>query len=145
MILQLLSSANACEGMTRAEGVRLANVERQVLHDAFSASIRGNLTACTPPSVQPKQLTSGERAALKAHILCDPEPEPDGVSAWRQVDLCEPVERISAVGYRPWGLSRVDTGVKSVLSQNVWCREPRRHREPDPVKGRIWPVHISAV
>ena len=47
----------------------------------------------------------GQQAALKAHILRGPEPERDGVSAWRLADLCEHVERAYGVRYSQWGLS----------------------------------------
>jgi hypothetical protein len=40
-----------------------------------------------PRSYCPEQLTAGQQAALKAHILRWPQPERDEVSAWRLVDL----------------------------------------------------------
>jgi transposase len=52
-----------------------------------------------------EQLGPGQQAALKAHILRGPEPERDGVSAWRLADLCEYVERTYGVSYSQWGLS----------------------------------------
>jgi transposase len=105
--LRLLAIANALEGMTRAEAARLAGMERQALHDAIQ---RFNAEGPDGPhdrprSGRPEQLTSGQQAALKAHILRGPEPERDGVSAWRLVDLCEHVERTYGVSYSEWGLS----------------------------------------
>jgi transposase len=57
--------------------------------------------------VCPEQLTPGQQAALKAHILRGPEPERDGVSTWRLIDLCDYAEQTCGVSYSQWGLSRV--------------------------------------
>ncbi len=108
-ILRLLAIANALEGMTRAEAARLAGMERQALHDAiqrFNAEGPDGLHD-RPRSGRPEHLTPGQQAALKAHLLRGPQPERDGVSAWRLVDLCDYVERTYGVSYSQWGLSRV--------------------------------------
>ena len=105
--LRLLAIANTLEGMTRAEAARLAGMERQALHDAiqrFNAEGPDGLHD-RPRSGRPEQLSPGQQAALKAHILQGPEPERDGVSAWRLVDLCAHVERTDGVSYSEWGLS----------------------------------------
>ena len=105
--LRLLAIANALEGMTRAEAARLAGMERQALHDAiqrFNAEGPDGLHD-RPRTGRPEQLSPGQQAALKAHILRGPEPERDGVSAWRLADLCEHVERVYGVRYSQWGLS----------------------------------------
>ena len=97
--LRLLAIANALEGMTRAEAARLAGRERQAPPDAilrFNVEEPGGLHD-RPRSGRPEQLTSGQQAALKAHILRGPEPERDGVSAWRLVDLCAYVEQTGSV------------------------------------------------
>jgi transposase len=106
-VLRLLAIANALEGMTRAEAARLAGMERQALHDAiqrFNAEGPDGLHD-RPRTGRPEQLSPGQQAALKAHILRGPEPERDGVSAWRLADLCEHVERAYGVSYSQWGLS----------------------------------------
>src|SRR4051812_17439271 len=93
--LRLLAIANALEGMTRAEAARLAGVERQALHDAvlrFNAEGPDGLHDRPRPG-RPERLSEGQQAALKAHILRGPDPERDGVSAWRLVD---PVSTSSA-------------------------------------------------
>src|SRR5215203_7436220 len=97
--LRLLAIANALEGMTRAEAARLTGMERQALHDAiqrFNAEGPDGLHD-RPRTGRPEQLTPGQQAALKAHILRGPEPERDGVSAWRLVDLCDYVEQTYGV------------------------------------------------
>ena len=105
--LRLLAIANALEGMTRAEAARLAGMERQALHDALQRfNVEGpDGLHDRPRTGRPEQLSPGQQAALKAHILRGPEPERDGVSAWRLVDLCHYVERAYGVSYSPWGLS----------------------------------------
>src|SRR3954454_5569320 len=105
--LRLLAIANALEGMTRAEAARLAGVERQALRDAvlrFNAEGPEGLHDRPRPG-RPERLSEGQQAALKAHILRGPDPERDGVSAWRLVDLCDHVERRYGVRYSVWGLS----------------------------------------
>ncbi len=104
---RLLALANALEGMTRAEAARLAGMERQALRDAvlrFNAEGPDGLYDRPRPG-RPERLSEGQQAALKAHILRGPDPERDGVSAWRLVDLCDHVERRYAVRYSAWGLS----------------------------------------
>src|SRR5919107_1376678 len=88
--MRLLAIANALKCMTRAEAARLAGMERQALHDAvqrFNAEGPDGLHD-RPRTGRREQLTPGQQAALKAHILRGPEPERDGVSVWRLVDLC---------------------------------------------------------
>ncbi|WP_162820832.1 helix-turn-helix domain-containing protein [Microvirga calopogonii] len=106
-VLRLLAIANALEGMTRTEAARLAGMERQALHDAIQRFNAEGPDALQdrPRSGRPEQLSPGQQAALRAHILHGPEPERDGVSAWRLVDLCEHVERTYRVRYSQWGLS----------------------------------------
>ena len=81
--MRLLAIANALEGMTRAEAARLAGMERQALHDAvqrFNAEGPERLHDKPRPG-RPEQLSEGQQAALKAHILRGPRPERDGISA----------------------------------------------------------------
>jgi transposase len=105
--LRLLAIANALEGIPRTEAARLAGMERQALHDAIQRFNAEGPDALHDRhrSGRPEQLSPGQQAALKAHILRGPEPERDGVSAWRLVDLCEHVERTYGVRYSEWGLS----------------------------------------
>src|SRR5215218_9575594 len=105
--MRLLAIANALEGMTRAAAARLAGMERQALHDAvqrFNAAGPERFHDKPRPG-RPEQLSEGQQAALKAHILRGPRPERDGISAFRLVDLCEYVEQAYGVRYSVWGLS----------------------------------------
>jgi transposase len=107
--MRLLAIANALEGMSRAEAARLAGMERQALRDAV---IRYNVEGPEglhdrPRSGRPEGLSDGQQAALKAWVLRGPDPERDGVSAWRLVDICDHAEQVYGVRYSEWGMSRL--------------------------------------
>jgi transposase len=106
-VMRLLAIANALEGLSRAEAARLAGMERQALRDAV---LRYNAKGVAglhdrPRSGRPEALTEGQQAALKAWILRGPNPERDGVSAWRLADICDHVEKAYGVRYSEWGMS----------------------------------------
>jgi transposase len=107
--MRLLAIANALEGRSRAEAARLAGMERQALRDAV---IRYNAEGPEglhdrPRSGRPERLSEGQQAALKAWVLRGPDPERNGVSAWRLVDICDHVEETYGVRYSAWGMSRL--------------------------------------
>ena len=107
--MRLLAIANALEGMSRAEAARLAGMERQALRDAvirYNAEGPGGLHD-RPRSGRPEALTPGRQASLKAWVLRGPDPERDGVSAWRLVDTCVHAEEAYGVRYSGWGMSRL--------------------------------------
>jgi hypothetical protein len=76
-----LAIANALEGMSRAEAVRRAGMERQALRDAV---VRRSMEAVSGlgdrPRIRPSRLTEGQLAALRALVLRGPDPARDGVS-----------------------------------------------------------------
>jgi transposase len=107
--MRLLAIANALEGMSRAEAARLAGMERQALRDAV---LRYNAEGAAglhdrPRSGRPEALTEGQQAALKAWILRGPNPEREGVSAWRLIDICAHAEEAYGVRYSEWGMARL--------------------------------------
>lgn len=107
--MRLLAIANALDGLPRAEAARLAGMERQALRDAvlrYNAEGPAGLHD-RPRSGRPEGLTPGQQAALKAWVLRGPDPERDGVSAWRLVDICAHAERAYGVRYSGWGMSRL--------------------------------------
>jgi transposase len=123
--MRLLAIASALEGMSRAEAARLASMERQALRDAV---IRYNAEGPSglhdrPRSGRPEALTDGQQAALKAWVLRGPDPERDGVSAWRLVDICEHAEKAYGVRYSEWGMSRL-------LKRLGLSRQKARSRHP---------------
>ena len=124
--MRLLAIANALDGMARAEAARLAGMERQALRDAV---IRYNAEGPSglhdrPRSGRPERLTPGRQAALKAWVLRGPDPERDGVSAWRLVDVCAHAERAYGVRYSGWGMSRL-------LRRLGLSRQKTRPRHPE--------------
>ncbi len=123
--MRLLAMANALEGMSRAEAARLAGMERQALRDAV---IRYNVEGPEglhdrPRSGRPEGLTPGQQASLKAWVLRGPNPERDGVSAWRLADICAHAERAYGVRYSGWGMS-------CLLKRLGLSRQKARPRHP---------------
>src|SRR5918994_933510 len=106
---RLLGLANVLDGMRRAEAARAAGMDRQTLRDwviRFNADGIAGLSD-QPRSGRPPWLTEGEQAALKAVVLRGPDPERDGVSTWRIVDLCRVVQARFGVTYRKGGMLRL--------------------------------------
>ncbi|HEX8374019.1 MAG TPA: winged helix-turn-helix domain-containing protein [Geminicoccaceae bacterium] len=123
--MRLSAIANALEGMSRAEAARLAGMERQALRDAvirYNAEGPGGLHD-RPRAGRPEALTPGQQAALKAWVLRGPDPERDGVSAWRLVDVCAHAEEAYGVRYSGWGISRL-------LKRLGLSRQKTRPRHP---------------
>ena len=107
--MRLLAIANALEGLSRAEAARLAGMERQALRDAV---VRYNAEGPDglhdrPRSGRPEALTPGQQASLKAWVLRGPDPERDGASAWRLVDIRAHAEQAYGVRDSGWGMSRL--------------------------------------
>jgi transposase len=123
--MRLMAIAHALDGFSRAEAARLAGMERQALRDAV---IRYNAEGPTglhdrPRSGRPEALTEGQQAALKAWVLRGPNPERDGVSAWRLVDIRAHAEQAYGVHYSAWGMSRL-------LKRLGLSRQKTRPRHP---------------
>jgi transposase len=71
-------------------------------------------------------MTEGQQATLKAIVLRGPDPERDGVSTWRIIDLCRIAEERFGIAYREGGMRRL---VKSLdLS---WQKTRPRHPKAD--------------
>jgi transposase len=107
--MRLLALANALDGFSRAEAARLAGMERQALRDAvvrYNAEGLDGLRDRPRPG-RPEALAPGQQAAPKAWVLRGPNPERDGVSAWRLVDVCAHAEKAYGVRYSGWGMSRL--------------------------------------
>jgi len=123
--MRLLAIANALDGLSRAEAARRAGMERRALRDAV---LRYNAEGVEglhdrPRSGRPEALAPGRQAALKAWVLRGPDPERDGVSAWRLVDVCAHAERAYGVRYSEWGMSRL-------LKRLGLSRQKARPRHP---------------
>jgi len=121
---RLLAIAGVLDGMSRAAAARAAGMDRQTLRDwvvRFNAEGIAGLHDQPRPG-RPVRMDEGRQAALRAMILRGPDPERDGVSSWRIVDLCRLAEQRLGVSYRPGGMLRL---VKSLdLS---WQKTRPRH------------------
>jgi len=106
---RLLAIAAALEGMSREAAARIAGMDRQTLRDWVIRYNRGGPAGLSDHwgDGRPCRLTEGQQAALKAIVLQGPDPEADGVSTWRLVDLCRIVRERFGVGYDESGLGKL--------------------------------------
>jgi transposase len=127
--VRLLALADALDGMSRAEAARAAGMDRQTLRDwviRFNAEGVEGLRDQPRPGRRP-WMTEGQQATLKAIVLRGPNPERDGVSAWRILDLCRIAEDRFGVAYREGGMRRL------VKSPGLSWEETRpSHPKADP-------------
>jgi transposase len=106
---RLIALANALDGMSREAAARAAGMDRQTLRDwvlRFNAAGVDGLRD-QPRSGRRVRMSEGEQAALKAIVLRGPDPERDGVSSWRIIDLCRIAEERFGVSYRESGMLRL--------------------------------------
>ena len=106
---RLLAIAGVLDGMSRAAAARAAGMDRQTLRDwvvRFNAEGIAGLHDQPRPG-RPVRMSEGQQAALRAMILRGPDPERDGVSSWRIVDLCRLAEQRLGITYRPGGMLRL--------------------------------------
>jgi transposase len=124
--MRLLAIANALDGLSRAEAARLAGMERQALRDAVLRYDAEGLEGLRdrPRPGRPERLAPGRQAALKAWVLRGPDPERDGVSAWRLEDIRAHAEEAYGVRYSGWGMSRL-------LKRLGLSRQKTRPRHPE--------------
>ena len=103
---RLYAIAHALEGMERGEAARLAGFERQALRDAvirYNAEGVAGLAQRPAPGPTPK-LDAAQVEQLRAWVLAGPDPERDGVSTWRLVDIAAWIERRFGQRYCPSGV-----------------------------------------
>lgn len=120
--------ANALEGMSRAQAAAQVGLERQALRDAV---VRYNAEGVDglfdrPRSGRPPKLDHGRQAALKASILKGPDPEKEGRSRYRAVDLCELVEEEYGVSYTKSGMINLLRGLNL-----AWQKARQQHPRTD--------------
>jgi len=107
--LRLMAIAAALEGARRAEAAKAGAMDRQTLRDWV---IRFNEAG--PEGLLDRQkgharcrLAEGRLAVLKAWMLRGPDPERDGVSAWRIVDAVAFCDERFGVRYSEEGMRRI--------------------------------------
>ncbi len=107
--LRLMAIARALEGASRAEAPKAGAMDRQTLRDWV---IRFNNAGPEVLIDRPKgharfRLEEGQLAVLKAWMLRGPNPERDGVSAWRIVDAVSFCQERLGVRYSEEGMRRI--------------------------------------
>jgi len=128
VVRRLLAIAGALEGLSREAAARLAGMDRQTLRDWVIRFNRGGPDALYDDwgDGRPCRLTEGQQATLKALVLVGPDPEVDGVSTWRLVDLCRIVQERFGVRYGETGMGRL------LHSLDLSWQTPRpRHAKAD--------------
>jgi transposase len=125
---RLLGLANVWGGMSREAAACAAGMDRQTLRDwvqRFNAEGVAGLRDQPRPG-RPIWLTEGQQATLKAIVLRGPDPDRDGVSAWRIIDLCRIVEERFGVTCGEGGMLRL------VKSRNLsWQKTRPSHPKAD--------------
>ena len=106
-------------------------MDRQTLRDwvvrSNAAGVDGLRDQPRPPGRRPTRMTEGQQAAFKAVVLRGPDPERDGVSAWRIADLCRIAEERFGVAYREGGMLRLVKALH-LSSQKTRPRHPQADR-----------------
>ena len=129
---RLLAIAAALDGLSREAAARVAGMDRQTLRDWVIRYNRGGPAGLSDDwgDGRPCRLTAGQQATLKAIVLQGPDPEADGVSTWRLIDLCQIVQERFGVTYSEGGMGKL------MRSLDLSWQTPRpRHAETDPTYG----------
>lgn len=106
---RLLAIGNALDGMSRAEAARAAGMGRQTLRDwviSFNAVGVDGLGDRKRSGSKPF-LDEGQQAVLRNMVLRGPDPDRDGVSAWRLIDICRRLKTAVIFLARTAGNSKV--------------------------------------
>ncbi len=125
---RLLAIAAALEGMSREAAARIAGMDRQTLRDWVIRYNRGGPAGLSDHwgNGRPCRLTEGQQATLKAIVLTGPDPEVDGISTWRLIDLCRIARERFGVIYGETGMGRL------MRSLDLSWQTPRpQHAETD--------------
>ena len=140
---RLIALANVLDGMSRETAARFAGMDRQTLRDwviRFNAEGVDGLRD-QPRSGRPVRMTEGQQATLKAIVLRGPDPERDGVSSWRIVDLCRISEERFGVVYRESGMLRLIKAL-DLSWQKIRPRPPKADKAAQErfKKGALLPL-----
>jgi transposase len=107
--LRALSIARALEGASRAEAARLVGRDRQSLRDAVLRYNAEGLPGLhdRPRPGRRERLDGAQREDLRAWLLKGPDPEADGISSYRLLDIAAEIKRRWAVSYTLSALSKL--------------------------------------
>jgi transposase len=134
--LRLVAIAAALEGASRAEAAKAAAIDRQSLRDWV---IRVNAAGPKGLLDRPKGharccLDGGQLAVLKAWMLTGPNPERDGISAWRIVDAVSFCQQRFGVRYSQEGMRRI---LRQELNLSYQKTRPV-HPQHDPQRAKAF-------
>ena len=107
--LRALAIAQALEGVSRAEAARVVGRERQSLRDAvvrYNAEGLAGLRDRPQPRRREK-LDAAQQEVLRAWVLQGPDPDVDGLSSYRLLDIAAHVEQRWGVSYALSALARL--------------------------------------
>jgi len=146
--LRLVAIAAALDGASRAEAAKAGAMDRQTLRDWV---VRFNQAGPQGLIDRPKgharcRLAEGQLAVLKAWMLRGPDPERDGMSAWRIMDAVAFCEARFGVRYSEEGMRRI---LRQELNLSHQKARPM-HPQHDPrraeafKKGAARPARHSA-
>jgi len=124
--LRALAIAQALEGASRADAARVVGRERQSLRDAVLRYNAEGLAGLhdRPRSGRPEKLTAAQREELRAWVLQGPDPEADGISSYRLLDIAAHIQERWAASYGLSALSR--------MLCTAWACHGRRPGPPIP-------------
>ncbi len=99
--VRLIEIANALDGMSRRRAAHQGGMDRQTLRNlVIRFSAQGIEGLCDRLSRGRRPwLSEGQQAALKVEIQAGPDPERDGISSFRIVDICRIAEESYGVRY----------------------------------------------
>ena len=106
---RLLATAATLHGLCREATARPAGMDRQTLRDWVFRYNRGGPAGLSDHwgVGGPCRLTEGRQATLQAIGLQGPDPDADGISTWRLIDLCRIVRERLGVTYAERGMARL--------------------------------------
>lgn len=140
VVTRMLALANAVDGMDRRKAAETAGMDRQTLRDWVIRFNQKGIAGLRdePHTGRKPLLREGQQAALRAIVLRGPDPDKDGVSSFRVVDLCRIVEERFGIAFSQSGMRRM---LKSLdLSwQKTRPKHPQaKPREAEAFKKGAW-------
>jgi transposase len=89
VVARLLAIASALDGLTRVQAAKQAGMDRQTLADWVPRYNKLGIEGLRDkPKGHPKRLLTPEQEAeIRARVLAGPDPEKDGLTRWRCVDI----------------------------------------------------------
>lgn len=126
--MRALAIANAMDGESRADAARVIGRERQSLRDAVVRYNAEGLDGLRdrPGGGAKMRLSAERREELKAWVTKGPDPEKDGVSTYRLVDIAEWIAT-------QWGKRYTLSGLSKLLRRIglSWQKERPSHPKGD--------------